>query len=734
MSRESTHDAKIEKKAFFIGTCRRRSYYNMYPSDYLEDMWSVDVRRLAGYKSNIYTIKPKEILPEDLSTTVSSEKGKIDLYYIPEGGSVDKFEFKRAYKLDRDLKEDTEITEAQLIYQAGSYYRLDYEYTENQDFYHSIYVYCVNVVLKGSNSMTKIVGDNPITVEQEPGLTLKRFEGPIGDLASLLGRTADTECEETDVMKVQDIDMINVEHSTATTTPPADNKILYNSDYYSFDGKGEINKMEEKELNFNEEGLQFLIAYNFPNLPMMQILKRMIQVESSESNKKKNTMLTKFKDLRHPYQFTAEKYKKLEEAVKFVAHEQDGINQLQAKLQKYDPEGSGPDDREREDGGSYDKSIAVVNLDTKTYDLIEELKTKIDYLYNNVRLKTNYQYDSVKWLSFITKYIVYHKPLITMTETPGSPLYIYWNKPIYEIRKELLASFKRYNMSDIQRSELYCYDFFDKNFYKLIEFDINKPINSRKNVVLKVKKYFIQGNGAGEYKTENEAKTAFTEAINKFYSSKNSSASFLSSFTGSQGGAAGSTENINIHEYDTKNFGVLWNRRNDFKFKNDDKKYYQIEMNQDGLPEGYDDTNNRLNKELGWTNKAGSSGVITDAELTFVVAGKGDDYDKQSSGIFTGYSAEKRGKTLGEHILNKIKDQKYNNAIIGMEWWYGSQLKGEEFLESLGVSRADRKGQGEEGFLGDNYGEKITRIGGGKYTKTHKKRKTLKKRPSRKRR
>lgn len=444
-------------------------------------------------------------------------------------------------------------------------------------------------------------------------------------------------------------------------------------------------------------------------------------------------MLTKFKDLRHPYQFTAEKYKKLKEAVDKL-----GIDALTEKLEKYDPEGSGPGDEAREDGGSYDKSIAVVNLDTKTYDLIEELKTKIDYLYNNVRLKTNYQYDSVKWLSFITKYIVYHKPFVVSSESPESPLFTYWDRPIYEIRKELLASFKRYNMSDIQRSELYCYDFFDKNFYKLIEFDINKPINSRKNVVLKVKKYFIQGNGSGEYKTENEAKTAFTEAINNFYSSKNSSGS--KSSQSSQGGAAGSTENIYIHEYDTKNFGVLWNRRNDFKFKNDDKKYYQIEMNQNGLPEGYDDTNNRLNKELGWTNKAGSSGVITDAELTFVVAGEGDDYDKKSASIFNGYTAEKRGKTLGEHILNKIKDQKYNNAIIGMEWWYGSQLKGEEFLESLGVSRADRVGQGEDTsvlgvYTGKSTGEAMTRIGGGKkYTKTHKKRKTLKKRPSRKRR
>ena len=731
MSRETTKDAKIEKKAFFIGTCRRRSYYNMYPSDYLEDLWKIDVRRAAGY-TGIFNIEPKEILPDPPSG--ESPSGNNDLYYIPDGGSVVKFEFKRAYKLDRDLKEDEELLKKeQVTYQAGSYYRLDYEYTENQDFYHSIYIYCVNVVLKGSNSMTKIVGDNSITVEQEPGLTLKRFEGPVGDIKTLAaGRTADDECGDDSIMKAKEIDMINVEHSNASP-PPADEKILYNSDYYSFDGKGEIKKMEEKELNFNEEGLQFLIAYNFPKLPMMQILNRMIQVESSESNKKKNTMLTKFKDLRHPYQFTAEKYKKLEEAVNYVADEENGINKLKAKLEKYNPKGSGPGGEEMENGGSYDKSIAVVNLDTKTYDLIEELKTKIDYLYNNVRLKTNYEYDSVKWLSFITKYIVYHKPLITMTEPPDSPLYIYWNRSIYDIRKELLASFKRYNMSDIQRSELYCYDFFDKNFYKLIEFDINKPINSRKNVVLKVKKYFIQGDGTGEYKTENDAKTAFTEAVNKFYSSKNSSASFLSSFTGSQGGAAGSTGNINIHEYDTKNFGVLWNRRNDFKFKNDDKKYYQIEMNQEGLPEGYD-VDNRLNKELGWTNKAGSSGVITDAELTFVVAGEGDDYDKQSSSIFHGYSAEKRGKTLGEHILNKTKDQKYNKAYIGMEWWYGSQLKGEEFLESLGVSRADRKGQGEEGFLGDNYGEKITRIGGGKYTKTHKKRKTLKKRPSRKRR
>ena len=81
-----------------------------------------------------------------------------------------------------------------------------------------------------------------------------------------------------------------------------------------------------------------------------------------------------------------------------------------------------------------------------------------------------------------------------------------------------------------------------------------------------------------------------------------------------------------------------------------------------------------------------SSGVITDAELTFVVAGEGDDYDNKSASIFNGYTAEKRGKTLGEHILNKTKDQKYNNDIIGLEWYYGSELNGEKFLESLGIT------------------------------------------------
>ena len=96
MSRESTVEKKIEKKAFFIGTCRRRSYYNMYPSDYLEDLWNIDVRRLGGYSTNYYNIKPKEILPDPPSG--ESPSGNNDLYYIPDGGSVDKFEFKSAFK------------------------------------------------------------------------------------------------------------------------------------------------------------------------------------------------------------------------------------------------------------------------------------------------------------------------------------------------------------------------------------------------------------------------------------------------------------------------------------------------------------------------------------------------------------------------------------------------------------------------------------------------------------
>ena len=89
--------------------------------------------------------------------------------------------------------------------------------------------------------------------------------------------------------------------------------------------------------------------------------------------------------------------------------------------------------------------------------------------------------------------------------------------------------------------------------------------------------------------------------------------------------------------------------------------------------------------------------------------------------------------------MNKLRDQSKMGNYMGLqEWWYGAQIKSEDKLRELGIGSADRMGEGEDAYAIGIYTGKKTgetfKTFGGNYTKTHKKRKTLKKRPSRKRR
>lgn len=683
----------------------------MYPSDTIQD--------------------PLKILP-DTSTSRTNETNSTDdennIYYLPYGGNKSNFTVRAKMKLDNEMNDDSDVDT--ITYQPGSYYKVIFKYTGLPDFEHTIYIYCVNVTINGSSSMTYSVNDK----YDELGLTLYKFKQTGGDpLDRLLNNT---QLPGSNAAPCDDIDgvMVSFEITPNTSDPNRDKELDCNGVIYYFDSNGIPRKKEEQEITLNEEGLQFLIIYDFPEIKEMKNFTRFIQVESTEFNNEKNAMLSKFKNLRHPYQFTAEKYDKMKSILDVIKTKSAELFDTDIIL--YNPEQDINKNLREEEGeklhllagGSYNKNLAIINIDTTTFDKIKKLKENIDYIYKTIKLKTDYDYDSVKWLTFITKYITYHKPfgMISSDESEKK----FWQREIYKIREELLKNFKRYNVSSAQKSELYSYDFFDSDFYKLIEFNHFKPLNSRSNIVLKMKKYFtLDSTGTNGFKDEADAKTEFdsifgtTEGAFDFESKRNNSPVITP-----------------LHK--KEEFGKLWNRKNDFKYKSSDGEYYQIEMMKDGMPEVFKDgvklTDSNMDwYRLQWTNKGeGGNAIIKGGTLTFAVAASEQQDYTQSKNLLPFFKGEAKGARLSEHIINTLATTRFWEDNIIFEGWYGKTLKSEQELEKLGIGTMDRKGKGDNimwGFLGQQLGDQVRKFGG-KYTKTHKKKKTLKKRPSRKRR
>lgn len=678
-------------KSFFLEANNGlRSYANLREKDMVDNGWWDK----SGIMEDVDIELPAESKNEASAGPLAQGKELKDIFdktsrTIYNWDEVDK-EMKRGEKVEK------------LIYTPGKYYEVVYPNTVEKDYNHTVYVFCSYADFKGSKVHIYDAEPNKNFVEE--GLFLYKYTEPTTPVAPTT--TLFHGDNDREALKVEE-KQLEFEKTASLDT------YKYTVDIYKVNDKGspeEYKKDGEVEndvtkIPLSQPGALFLLKYNLQRYEVQDITKT-IKILTNDESKNKDTLLTKYSEIRYPYQYTAEKHTSLVNALT-AFKKKVGDNHIKNFSTNYLSNQNGVvkvNDKYKNAGGAYDTKLDIVSIDKTTFNDIEFLKNKIDFIYNTVKLKTNYKYDSIKWLRFITKYLNYDSIIENITTIP-----------LIKRREELLSAFKKYGVTDKQKQELYCFDLYDKDFHKLIHLDVTKPTLNGV-LLLEVKdlfkdKYTDTTTGKDIGYTEEEARKKWQDILK--------------------------SNNPFTNETEKDEFDMLWERRNNFQSINREEK-------QLGVLQTEADSNKgkfTVIKNATTNNWVGKSDV------------DGKEYDLVKIGINS--EGEAFGSDKNYYIFkNNAGSNEQATGVLGFErssgivytdWGARKGYRMAEHLQNLliGITSGIKFGFSErEDRINDEKFKKILgnkdvtetfKIGGKKHSRTHKKRKTLKKRSSRRR-
>jgi len=463
----------VKINSFFIGNVGQISYANLRKKDMIDETYSISLGAWkTDSKIDVDIVLPKYRDPVYIGENVAADKTIADIFEkqsrtIYNWDQVGNNSWKRAEKVEK------------LIYIPGKYYEVVYPNKENRDYPHTVYVFCCYAEFEGSKihiyDLTNMPNGNSGFFSDDKFKLYKYIEPSPAITSPGIGVTAPPiaifeTAEETTLQLKSGI--------------PSDE---YTVDIYKINDKGtpeeyiqDGNKVDDpKKIPLKQEGAIFLLKYNVEQFEVPNITKT-IKILTNDESKNKDTLLTKYSEIRYPYQYTAEKHQSLNDAINSIKDKFEAGNDENKWLKKFNKTYKQKDSNLDEititstgKGASYDKKLFVVNLDKDTYNEIVYLKNKIDFIYNTIKLKTDYKYDSVKWLRFITKYINYNSYFIEQQES------------VVVQRQKLLNGFKKFGVTDKQKQELYCFDLYDKDFHKLLYLNNEIKYNDISNKLLK---------------------------------------------------------------------------------------------------------------------------------------------------------------------------------------------------------------------------------------------------------
>lgn len=675
-------------KSFFLEADNfQRSYANLREMDMKNENWGIFWE--TGKKIDVDIELPANTFKEYIGDEANASGKEVKEIFDKKSRII--------YNLDiigKQFKRAEQVE--QLIYIPGKYYEVVYSNSFEKDYNHSVYVFCSYADFKGSK--VHVYEAKEVETFKDDELTLYKYKEPEPPLTP----TATTGVIPLNVKDAEMIEPTSLDQQGETEEP-----LTYTVDIYKINDKGSPEEYKKDgeivydvtKIPLSQPGALFLLKYNLEKFEVPNITKT-IKILTNDESKNKDTLLTKYSEIRYPYQYTAEKHSSLVKAFDALIKKCSDATiknfnvyykaDEATKIIKVNKEKAGP-------GSAYDVKLNIVSLDKNTFNDIEFLKNKIDYIYNTVKLKTNYKYDSIKWLRFITKYLNYNA-IITKEQVS-----------IIIKREKLLNAFKKYGVTDKQKQELYCFDLYDKDFHKLIHLDDDKPTKNGR-LLLDVKEIFKD-----EYTDSDGKKIGNTEQEARNY-----------------------WKTLSFNPVEKEEFDMLWERRHNFKSINreyereadsnkgkftviksagnwkgksdvDGKEYdlVDIYINSEGEAVSSDKT------QYIFKNNAGSN-----EQATGVLG-----FERSSGYLYTDWGARK-GYRMAEHLQNLLIGitSGINLGISSSE----KRINDEKFKAILG--KKDDDGSGDNMGINSNFA-----IGGKKHSRTHKKRKTLKKRSSRRR-